>query len=174
MGKAHDRSAQTGSVGWVSPSVAEARQESKHPSVAALHRSFADAEAAAAAQQEALTELQPTLQLFGKRGELGEIPFFALFGQVPQWFRPSDLSSRTNEGSTMQHRAWGLTAVGVAAAALCAVLATTALASSDHGTERLRPSSSRRRPRRATAAQLAWLVLTPAQKRVEAALVGTS
>ncbi|MFE2570027.1 hypothetical protein [Streptomyces mirabilis] len=36
----------------------------------------------------------------------------------------------------MQHRTWGFAAVGVAAAGLCAVLATTALASSDHGTER--------------------------------------
>jgi len=36
---------------------------------------------------------------------------------------------------TTQHRTWGLTAVGVAAAGLCAVLATTALASSDHGTK---------------------------------------
>ncbi|WP_217575116.1 hypothetical protein [Streptomyces sp. GbtcB7] len=85
MGKAHDRSAQTGSVGWVSPSVAEARQETKHLSVASLHRSFADAEeAAAAAQQEALAALQPTLQLFRKGGGLGEILFFALFGQMPR------------------------------------------------------------------------------------------
>ncbi|MFJ4787711.1 hypothetical protein [Streptomyces sp. NPDC088794] len=37
--------------------------------------------------------------------------------------------------STTQHRSWGLIAAGVAAAGLCAVLATTALASSDHGTE---------------------------------------
>lgn len=37
--------------------------------------------------------------------------------------------------STAQHRTWGLTAVGVAAAGLCAVLATTALASSEHGTK---------------------------------------
>ncbi|MFJ9483346.1 hypothetical protein ACIRRI_52025 [Streptomyces mirabilis] len=36
----------------------------------------------------------------------------------------------------MQHRTWGFAAVGVAAVGLCAVLATTALASSDHGTER--------------------------------------
>lgn len=36
----------------------------------------------------------------------------------------------------MQHRTWGSAAVGVAAAGLCAVLATTALASSDHGTGR--------------------------------------
>jgi hypothetical protein len=85
VGKAHERSAQTGSVGWVSPSGAEARQESTHPSVASLYRSFADAEeAAGAAQQEALAELQPTLRLFGKRGELGEVLFFALFGQVPR------------------------------------------------------------------------------------------
>jgi hypothetical protein len=34
----------------------------------------------------------------------------------------------------MQHRKSGFVAVGVAAAGLCAVLATTALASSDHGT----------------------------------------
>ncbi|MGW3287628.1 hypothetical protein ACWDR3_23670 [Streptomyces sp. NPDC001002] len=37
--------------------------------------------------------------------------------------------------SITQHRTWGLTAVGVAAAGLCAVLATTALASSDHDTK---------------------------------------
>ncbi|WP_371641997.1 hypothetical protein [Streptomyces mirabilis] len=36
----------------------------------------------------------------------------------------------------MQHRTWGFAAVGVATEGLCAVLATTALASSDHGTER--------------------------------------
>ncbi|MER5667915.1 hypothetical protein [Streptomyces mirabilis] len=131
----------------------------------------------------------------------------------------------------MQHRIWGFAAVGVAAAGLCAVLATTALALSDHGSERqaikqsqtaaqqpaktkvsssdgtksqmseenrlllkiqmeIRASTSGQTAvqvakanklvgqlqaeGRATAAQLAWLVLTPAQKRVEAAPVGTS
>lgn len=149
----------------------------------------------------------------------------------PQWFRPSDPSSRTNEGSTKQHRTWGFAAVGVATGGLCAVLATTALASSDHGTERqaikqsqtaapqpaktkvsssdgtksqmsevnqlllkmqieIKASTSGptaaqvtkanklggqlKAEGRATAAQLAWLALTPAQKRVEAAPVGAS
>ncbi|QDN83009.1 hypothetical protein FNV64_52775 [Streptomyces sp. S1A1-7] len=154
----------------------------------------------------------------------------------------------------MQHRTWGFAAVGVATGGLCAVLATTVLASSDHGTERqaikqsqtaaAKPGASfgvkpvagstkqsqtaAQQPAktkvsssdgtksqmseenqlllkmqieirattsgptaaqvtkanklvgqlkaegRATAAQLAWLALTPAQKRVEAAPVGTS
>ncbi|MER5532531.1 hypothetical protein [Streptomyces mirabilis] len=131
----------------------------------------------------------------------------------------------------MQHRTWGFAVVGVAAAGLCAVLATTALASSDHGTERqvikqsqtvaqqpaktkvsssdgtksqmseenqlllkiqmeIKASTSGpteaqvakanklvgqlKAEGNATAAQLAWQALTPAQKRVEAAPVGTS
>lgn len=154
----------------------------------------------------------------------------------------------------MQHRRWGFAAGGVVGVSLCAVLATTALASSDHGTRpravkqsqtsAAKPEASSghkpvagntrhsqttatqktaktkassgdgTKPRmseenrllreiqreikvstdgptaaqvaradklvgrlkaegRATAAQLAWLALTPAQKRVEAAPVGT-
>lgn len=136
----------------------------------------------------------------------------------------------------MQHQKLVSAAVGVAAAGLCAVLATTALASSDHGTEprtvkhsqthvkeaavneAAKPqaaSSTVTKPQmseenrlllkiqrkikvttgsptaaqvaeadklveqlkakgKATAAQLAWLALTPTQKRAEAAPVGTN
>ncbi|MEV8544064.1 hypothetical protein [Streptomyces sp. NPDC051572] len=134
----------------------------------------------------------------------------------------------------MQHRTLGFAAVGAAAAGLCAVLATTAPASSGHGTasrtvehtqtvakdaarqkatsdDRTKTQTKnqsseenrqllkiqmeiKRTPAgptgaqvteadrlvgelkaqgRATAAQLAWLALTPAEKRVEAAPVGT-
>ncbi|MFE4964667.1 hypothetical protein [Streptomyces sp. NPDC056660] len=133
----------------------------------------------------------------------------------------------------MQHRKLGFAAAGVAAVGLCAALATTALASSDHGSTaqnvkhsqtvvkeaakpkaasdvkiKDQPSASELnrqllkiqreikvttgRPTKAqvaeadklvgqlkaqgkaTAAQLAWLALTPAEKRVEAAPVNVN
>ncbi|MFE4968146.1 hypothetical protein [Streptomyces sp. NPDC056660] len=127
----------------------------------------------------------------------------------------------------MQQRRWGFAAGGVVGVGLCAVLATTALASSDHGTEPqavkqsqtsaaktkassgdgTKPQTSEenrllleiqmeikattagptaaqvakadklvgqlKAEGRATDAQLAWLALTPAQKRAAAAPVGT-
>lgn len=127
----------------------------------------------------------------------------------------------------MQQRMWGIAATGVAAAGLCAVLATTALASPGdtvkpkavaHAQAAVKKSAPSTKPShgtaswvseenrqllkiqreikvtgfgptaaqvaradtlvgrlkakgKATAAQLAWLALTPAQKRVEAAPV---